>query len=96
MKRVLPALGLALAALGAISCCTAGSHEVAIHGAVSDVAEFDRFVASQPTPDAFRGHYPDVTLVLPGEMASKELRRNRSRYFAELDAGGRITGGSFK
>ncbi|HZP13290.1 MAG TPA: hypothetical protein VFB36_12800 [Nevskiaceae bacterium] len=67
-----------------------------MHGKIADVDEFDRFVATRPTPEQFRAHYPDVTLVLPGEMATKELRRDRSRYFADVDASGRITGGSFK
>ena len=65
-------------------------------GKVTDVDAFDRFIARKPTPAEFRARYPDVVLVLPGEIASKELRMDRSRYFAEVDDAGRITGGRFK
>lgn len=67
-----------------------------VAGFVTDVATFDRFIATQPTPQAFKAQYPDVTLVLPGQMATKELRGNNSRYFAKLDDAGRITGGKFQ
>ena len=62
---------------------------------VSDLTAFDAFIASQPTPEQFRARYPDVALLLPGSIATKELRLNRSRYFATLNAEGRITGGRF-
>lgn len=98
INKLIPAMCLALAAVGAVSCCSADNRgePAAVHGKIADVDEFDRFAATHPTPERFRAHYPDVTLVLPGEMATKELRRDRSRYFAELDADGRITGGAFK
>ena len=67
-----------------------------VSGFVTDVVGFEQFIATQPTVDQFRARYPDVTLVLPGTIASKEMRMNNSRYFAQLDAGGRITGGRFQ
>ncbi|HET6552816.1 MAG TPA: lipoprotein [Dyella sp.] len=68
---------------------------VPVHGFVTDTATFDTFIATHPTPDQFRVAYPDVQLVLPGTVATREFRSNNSRYFAELDAQGRITGGKF-
>lgn len=66
-----------------------------VHGFVTDMTAFDAFIATHPTPDQFKTAYPDVLLVLPGTIATREMRSNNSRYFAELDANGRITGGKF-
>ena len=66
-----------------------------VHGFVTDMQAFDVFIATRPTPDQFRAAYPDVLLVLPGTIATRELRNNNSRYFAEQDKDGRITGGKF-
>ena len=63
---------------------------------VNDLPSFDRYIAGQPTPEQFRARYPDVLLVLPGDIATRELRLNRSRYFAELDDQRRISGGKFQ
>lgn len=62
---------------------------------VNDVADFEHFIASRPTIAAFRARYPGVRLVLPGMIATREFRADRSRYFATLDARRRITGGHF-
>jgi hypothetical protein len=51
-----------------------------VAGYVTDLPAFEQF----------------VTLVLPGQIASKELRFNNSRYFAQLDDQNRITGGRFQ
>lgn len=67
----------------------------AVHGFVTDTAAFDAFIATRPTPEQFRATYPDVLLVLPGTVATREFRTNNSRYFAELDKDGRISGGKF-
>lgn len=67
-----------------------------IAGFVTDLPAFEAFIATTPTPDQFKARYPDVTLALPGSINSKELRMNKSRYFATLDAEGRITGGQFQ
>lgn len=66
-----------------------------VPGHVTDLQAFDAFVATHPSPEAFRRHYPDVTLVLPGTVATKEFRTNNSRYFAEIDDAGKIVGGRF-
>ena len=65
-------------------------------GFVTDLTSFEQFIAAQPTPEQFRVRYPDVTLALPGSINTKELRLNNSRYFAQLDAQGRISGGKFQ
>lgn len=95
------AFGLALAAGAALSGCQGATTMPAqspapVAGFVTDLAAFDRFIATQPTPEGFKAQYPDVTLVLPGQMATKELRGNNSRYFARLDDAGRIVGGKFQ
>jgi hypothetical protein len=83
-------------AVGTVSGASSGTTSVA--GFVSDDKRpaFDAFIATQPNPEQFRARYPDVTLVLPGTIASKEFRMNNSRYFAQLDAAGRITSGKFQ
>lgn len=61
-----------------------------------DLPAFDRFIAGRPTPQQFRARYPAVLLVLPGDIATRELRMDRSRYFAELDEQQHISGGRFQ
>jgi len=63
---------------------------------ITDMAAFDAYVATRPTPVEFRSRYSCLTLVLPGDMTTRELRMDNSRYFADLDAHGRIQGGSFR
>ena len=65
-------------------------------GFVTDMSAFDAFIATRPAPDTFRRAYPDVQLVLPGEITTQQYRTNNSRYFGRLDAEGRITGGEFR
>jgi len=94
-------LATLLAAAIATGCCSTApadpdSGPAPVAGFVTDMATFDQFIATHPTPAEFHRRYPDVTLVLPGEMATKELRMNHSRYFPRLDQNGRITGGDFR
>lgn len=101
MPRI-PLSALALLALSACSATGAPAQpapvvsEAPVSGYVSDLAAFQAYLAGKPTPAQFKAHYPDVTLVLPGQIATKEFRLNHSRYFAELDAEGRIVGGKFQ
>ncbi|NGY06476.1 hypothetical protein [Solimonas terrae] len=67
-----------------------------VAGHVTDMKAFQDFIAGKPTPAQFRATYPDVLLILPGDISTRELRLDNSRYFAELDADGRINGGKFK
>lgn len=87
---------LSLAACAAPTTQTPVSTNAPIAGSVTDLAAFDQFIATRPTPEQFHARYPDVTLALPGSMNTKELRMNHSRYFAEVNADGRIIGGKFQ
>lgn len=94
------ALLLSFAALSLLACAATSPSPVVtptpVAGYVTDLPVFEEFIATHPTPEQFRARYPDVTLVMPGTITSKELRLNRSRYFATLDAKGRVTGGRFQ
>jgi hypothetical protein len=97
MRLTLSVLLLAVA----ISACTPAASpeaEVPMTSAASadDVPAFDSFIAGKPTPSQFRARYPKLLLVLPGDIATRELRMDRSRYFAELDEQQRISGGKFQ
>lgn len=85
---------LALAMLGGCQSMPYAP-ETPVHGFVTDLSRFDAFIASRPKPEVFRATYPDVQLVLPGMAVTREYRNNHSRYFAELDWAGRISGGHF-
>lgn len=70
--------------------------EAPVRTQITDVDAFNAFVATRPTPDALRQRYPGLTVVLPGDISTRELRSDNSRFFAELDAEGRVTGGRFQ
>ena len=76
-----------------------GASLVACHrtglGDETDMHGFEAFIATKPTPAQFRTAYPDVMLVTPDMMTTREMRQNNSRYFPKMDADGRIVGGSF-
>ncbi|NKF21131.1 hypothetical protein [Solimonas marina] len=96
-----PLAGLRAGLIAAAAALSACHHDAAIapaphNGPVTDLGAFDHFIAGKPTPAQFHATYPDVKLVLPGEMSTRELRLNLSRYFAKLDAQGRIVGGRFQ
>lgn len=95
---VLIAATFSLAACAAPPTTTASNEPMSTPtiGFVTDLPGFEAFIATTPTPEQFKARYPDVTLALPGSMNTKELRMNHSRYFAQLDAQGRITGGKFQ
>lgn len=102
MRRIVLLTGLLLAASAQLAACAQpmnqpeSSASAPVAGKVTDTAAFDRYIATRPTAEQFRAHYPDVRLVLPGDIATKELRYDNSRYFAETDSAGRITGGRFQ
>ncbi len=93
---------LTIAAVLSVSTLAAcGSHislaePTPVSGPVTDRAAFEGFIATRPGPFEFRRIYPDVVLVLPQDMATRELRHDNSRYFARLDSEGRIVGGDFR
>lgn len=63
---------------------------------VTDLAAFEAYVATRPTPEALRARYPGLFVVMPGDITTRELRGDNSRYFATLDAEGRVVGGQFQ
>lgn len=65
-------------------------------GTVEQMDPFLHFIDSRPSPEEFRRVYPDVLLVLPGDIVTQEYRTDNSRFFAELDDEGRIRGGEFR
>ncbi|GLQ46419.1 hypothetical protein GCM10007862_14700 [Dyella lipolytica] len=95
MRRLLALSVLVLAVM--LGGCHDMTHSapVPVAGFVTDMKSFDAFIATHPTPDQFHSTYPDVLLVLPGMPSTREFRNNNSRYFAQLDKDGRITGGKF-
>lgn len=92
-------LAAALAAAALLSACQTGAPAAPPAGQTEDsfdAAKFDAFIATKPTPDQFRAAYPGILLVMPDDIATMEYRTDHSRYFAELDAQGRIIGGGFR
>ena len=64
-------------------------------GAAFDMQAFERFIATRPNAAAFKARYPQILLVEPGMVTTRELRMDNSRFFATFDGEGRITGGRF-
>jgi hypothetical protein len=58
-------------------------------------AAFRDFLATRPTAQAFRARYGGITLVMPGDIATRELRLDCSRFFADTDNDGHVAGGRF-
>jgi hypothetical protein len=63
---------------------------------ITDMRAFESVIATKPTPAQFRALYSCVHLVLPGDITTKEMRSDNSRYHADLDVHGRIVGGVFQ
>ena len=63
---------------------------------VTRLDAFAQFIASRPTVSTFQAAYGCVQLVLPGDISTREMRHDNSRYFAEVDSFGRIVGGRFQ
>jgi hypothetical protein len=61
--------------------------------ALNDRSAFNAFIRSRPTPEEFQQAYPDVWLILPGDIVTRSFCSEYYRYVAELDADGRISGG---
>lgn len=62
----------------------------------AELVDFRHFIDTRPDPAEFRLRYPDVVLVLPGEIVTTDYRADRSRFHALVDEGGRISGGEFR
>ena len=87
---------LALSVLG-VAVVLAGCHHGTRAGksGVTDMSSFETFVATHPTPEEFKKMYPGVQLMLPGMISTMEMRYDNSRFFPQMDNGGRIIGGDF-
>lgn len=70
--------------------------EAPVRTQITDVGTFKAYIATRPTPEALRQRYPGLTVVMPGDISTRELRSDNSRYFVEVDAEGRVTGGQFQ
>ena len=102
MKNVLPIFVALLLGFGVSACVyypDAGVQPAALpwHGPVpeTEMEVFNQFISGRPTPEQFHTQYPEVQLILPGDSATKELRLDNSRYFAQMNQDGRIVGGKF-
>jgi len=96
MRSTRSALLALLLASTAAACSSSEPLPVSTAADVNDVSSFEHFIAGHPTPDEFRARYPKVQLVMPGDITTRELRMDRTRYFAELDQQQRIIGGRFQ
>ncbi|AXQ31549.1 hypothetical protein D0B54_23940 [Solimonas sp. K1W22B-7] len=74
------------------------SKEEPYRGMISDaeMVDFRHFIDTRPDPAEFRLRYPDVVLVVPGDIVTADYRADRSRFHALVDEGGRISGGEFR
>ncbi len=90
-----PATAATASAAAAVPVSSPAPADAPVRGKVVDLVGFEGFMLSKPTPAQFHARYPDLQLVLPGQIATKEFRLDHSRYFAQLDAQGRIVGGKF-
>ncbi len=70
--------------------------ETPVRTQVTNLDAFNAWVATRPTPDALRQRYPGLLVVMPGDITTRELRSDDSRFFAEIDAEGRVAGGRFQ
>lgn len=93
MRTRLLALSVLCVAV-ALTGCHHGTRPDGKHG-VTDMASFESFVATHPTPDEFKKTYPGVQLMLPGTISTMEMRFDNSRFFPNVDKDGRIIGGDF-
>ena len=85
----------AIASAQVVAAATEQSSVRPVRCGVTDLDQFASFVAGKPTAVEFRAAYSCVQLVLPGDVTTMEMRYDNSRYYAKLDAYGRIVGGNF-
>lgn len=99
MNRIGTLFFMAVLGAAVLSACqtapAAQAQPKPVAGFVTDMKAFNAFIATKPTADQFRAAYPDVTLVTPDMMSTREMRMNNSRYFPQMDDTGHITGGKF-
>jgi hypothetical protein len=99
--RLYSLIPIALSASLLAAPATANTPEPAVldplaAGSAKSISELPSFVALRPTPEEFQQAFPDVWLVLPGDIVSRSVCSQYYRFMAELDATGRISGGSLE
>jgi hypothetical protein len=67
-----------------------------VRGPVTDTLAFANFIATRPTEEQFKSKYPDVVLVMPGQLATMDFKGRGERFQARTDADGRIIGGNLE
>jgi hypothetical protein len=90
------AAALLVLMLGLPPAAVASERAGAAASPVTDVVALHAFLESRPTPDEFQEAFPEVWLVLPGDIVSREYCSQFHRFIAELDTDGRIAGGSLE
>jgi len=98
MNRITPLVFMIILGVAAVSACQTApaAPPKPVAGFVTDMQAFNAFIATRPTAEQFHAAYPDVLLVTPDMMTTREIRQNNSRYFPKLDAENRIVGGQFQ
>lgn len=61
-----------------------------------DVIPFQQLLATNPEPQTLRDAYPEILVVMPGDIVTEEMRFDQSRFFARLGEDGLIYGGEFR
>jgi hypothetical protein len=56
---------------------------------------FQDYLATRPTPDEFRARFSEITLVMPGDAATRDLRLDCSRFFGNTGEDGHVVSGRF-
>jgi len=98
MRRILAPVILcaSLLAIPAGAATPEASAQASGNGNLDDRSALHAFVQSRPTPEEFQEAYPDVWLILPGDIVSRDVCSQYYRFIAELDSNGRISGGSLE
>lgn len=98
----MPRLAIPVALAGCLLAMPLGAVSVDSQGVaaastpMTDISGIPAFIESRPTPEEFAQAFPDVWLVLPGDIVSRSFCSQYYRFIAKLDADGRIKGGSLE
>jgi hypothetical protein len=76
--------------LGLSATLNASERQESSAGLFGDLA---RMATERPTPEEFEKRFPELWLVLPGDIVERSACSPYRRFIARVDAEGRITGG---
>jgi hypothetical protein len=97
MKTVTRILSLAALALAPLGAAHATSEPIEFTCGIVDPTAFLNYVENNhPTLVELKGVINCLTIVMPGDRTTMEIRVDNSRFFAITDGHGRIVGGSFR